>query len=114
MTSQPFTVLYRWRVKRGCEQHFIERWSANTQSLLGHGSYGSRLHRGDDGLFYAYAQWPDEQTRAEAFVREAVNPSYQSTAELIEEFLPEVILAPVADYLVGAPNQSAVASFIAA
>ena len=26
------------------------------------GGWGSRLHRGEDGCFYAYAQWPDRAT----------------------------------------------------
>ena len=27
------------------------------------GSLGSRLHRGSDGIWYGYAQWPSEETR---------------------------------------------------
>jgi hypothetical protein len=110
ITVQPFIVLYRWRVKRGCEQQFIERWSLNTQWLREQGSFGSRLHRGVDGLFYSYAQWPDAQTRANAFAREVEEPSHQSTSEFIEESFPEVILEPVADYLVAPPKQSDVAT----
>jgi heme-degrading monooxygenase HmoA len=57
-----FVVLYRWRIDPGHEEAFVEAWSAITRRLrervgsggLG-GSRGSRLHRGDDGLWCVYA-----------------------------------------------------------
>jgi hypothetical protein len=52
-----FIVLYRWQVKPEKEEQFIEAWSEiivfYRESFA---SLGSRLHRGGDGLFYAYAQ----------------------------------------------------------
>lgn len=55
-----FAVVYRWRIKPGHEASFEEGWRAGTQAIAAEfGGLGSRLHRGDDGCFYAYAQWPD-------------------------------------------------------
>ena len=98
-----FIVLYRWRVKPGFEDQLIKSWSEVTAEILAnYGSLGSRLHRGDDGLWYAYAQWRTSDDREAAFglMKESQSRSKMRTA--IEEFLPEIILDPVADYLVHA------------
>jgi len=58
-----FVVLYRWRLHRGREQAFVEAWSEVTRHLRETGgALGSRLHRGNDGLWYSYAQWPRTPT----------------------------------------------------
>jgi hypothetical protein len=58
-----FAVIYRWRVVPGLEAQFEEGWRRGTQSIAAEfGGWGSRLHRGDDGVYVAYAQWPDEAT----------------------------------------------------
>ena len=54
-----FVVLYRWRIKPGAEARFATAWAEATRSLLARGSLGSRLHAGDDGCWYGYAQWPE-------------------------------------------------------
>lgn len=42
------------------EIRFITAWSGITEFFKTEaGALGSRLHRGADGAFYAYAQWPD-------------------------------------------------------
>jgi heme-degrading monooxygenase HmoA len=52
----PFVVLYRWRVDPSQEAAFVEAWSAITRRLRETaGSRGSRLHRGDNGLWCVYA-----------------------------------------------------------
>ena len=94
-------VLYRWRLHPGHEAAFIQGWSRLTELLLERGSFGSRLHRGGDGLWYAYAQWPSDQIRQAAF---ALGPLDEAaTAQIksaIAERFPEVVLDPIADYLV--------------
>ena len=94
-------VLYRWRLHPGLETSFIDAWSRVTAALREHcGSLGSRLHRGSDGLWYGYAQWPDAATRQQAFAH-AVDPTAraQMRAAIAEDF-PELVLSPVADFLV--------------
>lgn len=55
-----FAVVYRWRIVPGREATFEEGWRAGTERIAKEfGGWGSRLHRGEDGCFYAYAQWPD-------------------------------------------------------
>ncbi len=58
-----FAVLYRWRIIPGKEASFEKGWRAGTRAISKEfGGWGSRLHRGEDGCFYAYAQWPDRMT----------------------------------------------------
>ena len=101
MAIPGFVVLYRWRIKSGQERAFGEAWSAVTAALLRRGSLGSRLHQGDDGLWYGYAQWPSATTRSEAFDApwDQTEASEAMHAAIAESF-PEVILEIVADYLV--------------
>ncbi|HSY29413.1 MAG TPA: hypothetical protein VK832_18025 [Burkholderiaceae bacterium] len=94
-----FAVIYRWRLKPGMEQQFIENWSHGTQVLLEHGSFGSRLHKGPDNIWYAYAQWPDAETRERAFALTADTPDDRKMQDAVEESFPALILEPVADYL---------------
>lgn len=108
MTIQPnepsspdnFVVLYRWRLHPASENTFIEGWSRLTELLRQRGSLGSRLHRGSDGVWYSYAQWPSAKARDDAF---ALGPLDEAaTAKIksaIDERLPEITLDPVADYL---------------
>jgi hypothetical protein len=48
---------------RAAQADFIDIWSDFTEYFKTQcGALGSRLHIGDDGAFYAYAQWPDKTT----------------------------------------------------
>ena len=96
-----FVVLYRWRLHPGSEASFVAAWSRITERLRASaGSLGSRLHRGGDGLWYAYAQWPDDETRQRAFAQSLDAAAGAQMRAAIAESLPEVVLEPVADYLV--------------
>ncbi len=96
-----FAVLYRWRLHPGQEQSFTEAWSRITAVLHSErGSLGARLHRGEDGIWYSYAQWPSAEARRLAFAGPPIDPaaSAQMRAAIAESF-PEVVLESVADYL---------------
>jgi hypothetical protein len=97
-------AMYRWRLHPGREAAFIAAWSAITLALREHGgSFGSRLHCADDGTWVGYAQWPDDSTRQRAFDRVAVDPALSAQMRnAIAESLPELLLQPVADFLVPA------------
>jgi hypothetical protein len=92
--------LYRWKIKPGFEKQFEENWSIITIAMREHcGSYGSRLHRAENGEYIGYAQWPDADTRenckldsfysqAQNLMREAVVQSYPSEQlEIKDDFL---------------------------
>jgi hypothetical protein len=100
-TGPGLVVLYRWRLHPGQETSFIDAWSRITDLLRSRcGSLGSRLHRGSDGLWYGYAQWPSASARQQAFAQ-AVDPAASAQMRsAVAESLPEVLLDPVADYLV--------------
>ncbi len=58
-----FAVIYRWRVIAGLEAQFEAGWAAGTQAIAREfGGWGSRLHKAGEGVYVAYAQWPDEAT----------------------------------------------------
>ena len=98
-----FIVLYRRRIKPQMERHFIESWSAVTTFFCkNHHSLGSRLHLGNDGLCYGYAQWNSAEHRENAFAGNLleINGALADMSESIEENFPDIILDLTADYLV--------------
>jgi heme-degrading monooxygenase HmoA len=97
-----FAVLYRWRLHEGAEGSFVSAWTRVSELLLSQrGSLGSRLHRGPDGLWYSYAQWPSAEAREQAFALESVDPeAARKMAEAVAERLPEIVLESVSDLMV--------------
>ncbi len=98
-----FVVLYRWRIKPNLERQFVENWSARTAYLREkYDSLGSRLHRGNDGIWYSYAQWKSVEQREQAFDAESntVSETSQKFQEAIEETFPEIQLEITSDYLI--------------
>lgn len=58
-----FAVLYRWRVDPEKAAEFVRQWELVTTAIRDQcGSFGSRLHRTEDGEWVAYARWPDLET----------------------------------------------------
>jgi hypothetical protein len=102
MTSVPgFAVLYRWRLHPGADESFVAAWSRLSELLLARGSLGSRLHRGPDGCWYSYAQWPSAAARDAAFEGPPVDAdAIAALRAAVAESFDEIILTPVADYLV--------------
>lgn len=97
-----FVVLYRWKLRAGSEDSFVEAWSRITKLLREQrGSLGSRLHRGSDGVWYGYAQWPSAEARLNAFATASVDPNAsKKMREAVIEGFPEIILDSVSDFLV--------------
>ncbi len=94
-------VLYRFRVDPDREDQFMAAWATITIRLrVERGALGSRLHRGPDGLWFAYAQWPSAEARAAAFAGPPIDEAArdQMRAAVVES-LSEIVLDPVADYL---------------
>ncbi|MEU0336729.1 antibiotic biosynthesis monooxygenase [Streptomyces sp. NPDC006193] len=95
-----FAVIYRWRLHEGAEEQFAAGWHRVTRAMHRHcGSYGSRLHRADDGTWVAYARWPDAGAReacpevdpeGEAMMREAIAESFPSLrCQVVDDLLAE-------------------------
>ncbi|MES2297509.1 MAG: antibiotic biosynthesis monooxygenase [Pseudomonadota bacterium] len=101
-TGPGFAVLYRWRLHEGAEASFVDAWSRISELLLSErGSLGSRLHRGSDGWWYSYAQWPSAQAREQAFSGPPLDPeASRQMREAIAESLPELVLESVADFMI--------------
>ena len=101
-TGPGFAVLYKWRLHEGAEESFVKAWSRISEILLTEGgSLGSRLHRGPEGWWYSYAQWPSAAARDQAFAREPTDPeASRQMRAAIAESAPEVILESVSDFMV--------------
>jgi hypothetical protein len=101
-----FTVLYRWRIKPGLEKQFTESWSEITKYYLENldGALGSRLHRGNDDIWYAYAQWASIEHRRRAFQYLPNMTSREKMKEAIEESFPEIQFEIVSDFLIFSEN----------
>jgi len=101
VTQPAFIVLYRWRLRTGSEVSFASAWSRVTELLKNElGSLGSRLHRGSDGFWYGYAQWPTSESRVNAIALGQVDSVVSAAMEAaIVERLPEIFLEPVSDFL---------------
>ena len=97
-----FCVIYRWQLKPGREDDFVAAWERLTRAIRNdRGGLGSRLHRADDGLWVAYAQWPDRATWESAQRRESANPDAAAAmAETVAERDEPLLLEAVADLLV--------------
>ena len=96
-----FIILYRWRIKPEKEAQFVEAWSEITAFYRENcDSLGSRLHRGDDGIFYAYAQWKSREDREKAFQNSPKSEAGARMREAVEESYEPVILGKISDYLI--------------
>ena len=100
-----FAVIYRVRLHAGMEQTYVSAWSRITKILQSErGGLGSRLHRGPEGIWYAYAQWPSAEARSAAFALGPVDAEAEKQmASAVATKFPEIILEPVADFLALGP-----------
>jgi hypothetical protein len=96
-----FAVIYRFKVSAESEGRFISAWERMTELVREHrGGRGSRLHRGDDGIIYAYAQWPDRATfDADTELPAEAAPLLEAVSGATLERLPTIYLTPIADLL---------------
>ena len=63
-----YAVVYRWRVKHGAEDIFRQGWREVTEDIRRNfGGGGSRLHKAENGEWWAYARWPSKEMRDRAF-----------------------------------------------
>jgi|SRR5438093_11766881 len=95
-----FCVLYRWKFRPGLEAQSIAAWERATQLIMQHrGGLGSRLHQGEDGTWYAYAQWPSKEVWQAHREAAPIDPEVALMLEAEETEFSPVCLAPVSDFL---------------
>ena len=57
-----FAVIYRFEVKPGSEDAFVEAWAAATLAIKAyHHHRGSRLHQNENKEWIAYTVWDSEE-----------------------------------------------------
>lgn len=96
-----FCVIYRWKLRSGLEAQFALAWEQATRLIMQQrGALGSRLHRAEDGTWYAYAQWP---SKAAWQAHRAAGPIDPELSRLITEAeetgFPPIFLEPLKDLL---------------
>lgn len=98
-----FIAIYRWKLKPGCEERFREGWRRRTMEIRERsGSFGSRLHRAEDGTWLAYAQWPDRRTWERAGSVKLIDGEAAALMrECVAENLPDQFLEVSDDLLNG-------------
>ena len=96
-----FTVVYRWELKPGREDSFIQAWRKLTELIRDQrGGLGSRLHKAADGTWVAYAQWPDRAAWERMQAAETVDEeAFALMKEAVVKRYPPLLLEPVADLL---------------
>lgn len=99
-----FAVVYRWRLRPGMEEQFVDGWERVTRAIhRSCGSYGSRLHRCSDGTWLAYARWPDAAARDACEHEE--HEGRRLMREAVAEDLDEVTMTIVSDLLAEPPGR---------
>ena len=80
-----FVAAYWWRVKPGKEEQFRQAWRRGTQLIRErYGSFGSRLHRDEEGRFIGVAEWPDRATGQRAFDAKMVYDDPETRAAFVD------------------------------
>lgn len=97
-----FIALYRWKIKTGSEEDFRRSWRTITVEIYRKcGSFGSRLHQSEDGIWVAYAQWEtrdDWERLRNSFVLE--DPDARKLwRDSIESAMPEIYMNVTDDLL---------------
>ena len=96
-----FALVYRWKVRPGCESRFVEAWRELTEAIAAeNGSLGSRLHLCEDGTYMAYAAWPSrERWDQSVLATERARRCREIMTECAERLLPDMRAELVCDRL---------------
>lgn len=86
------------------EADFREAWSRLTREIYtSQSSLGSRLHRREDGIFVAYAQWPNrdvwERSREVPFAPDGES-WHRTLQECAVRILPDAHMTVIDDQLI--------------
>ncbi len=93
-------VIYRYRVNPDKAQDFVAAWSRLAEVNREHyGTLGSRLHQGDDGIYYAYSRWPTRAAFDASEERPAQTAARALMSSAITERLSAIHMDILADYL---------------
>ncbi len=104
-----FTVIYRWKLKQDHEQAFKEGWSEIIhRNIEKYGALGSRLHKGEDGLWVSYSQWTSHaHWLAARNLDDAHEKARKKMVHAILKQYDPIILTPVLDHLIATDTHPA-------
>lgn len=88
-----YVAIYRWKLKPGSEDAFTKHWEAGTWLFrFEQKTLGSRLHRADDGTYFAYAQWPSRESyHAKRALSGTHKENLAKMKECVEEAFPVIL-----------------------
>tara|TARA_R110002072_G_scaffold54220_2_gene142345 strand:+ start:628 stop:1461 length:834 start_codon:yes stop_codon:yes gene_type:complete len=95
-------ILYRWTIKPGREDDFRAAWLEGTKLIHSRcSSFGARLHRAEDGLFWSYARWPSESARQACFNEQDFfdHDCFKTMQACIKERFDEIVMTLTDDAL---------------
>lgn len=101
-----FCVLYELKVKSGQEESFRAAWRTVTENMVqDYGSLGARLHSTEEGVWIAYAQWPDKESWQNGHIIIEEESKQMHVEKYLDE-IPRVILkmTVVDDLLAALPD----------
>jgi quinol monooxygenase YgiN len=94
-----FAVIYRFKLKANADEKFKKAWAEMTFEFRDiHGGLGSCLHKTEEGIWLAYARWPNR----EAWQKQKKIRNQTALYEMkncVEERLPEITMDIVNDLL---------------
>src|SRR5262249_9210113 len=92
-------VVYRWRVRAGCEQEFVSAWADQTRLLRDsvEGARGSMLLRAADeaDVYVGIARWTDAQAWAERRSAGPIDPQFSEVMEQVATLVSVEVLDEV-------------------
>lgn len=96
-----YIAIYRWKLKPGREAEFTQNWDEGTVKFRDeHHSLGSRLHLGDDGTYFAYAQWPSKEAyHRKKELSETHRDNLAKMSECVAEQFPTILGEVSCDWL---------------
>lgn len=97
-----YIAFYRWKLKPGSEATFQKCWEEGTLLFRSEQkAMGSRLHKGDDGTYFAYAQWPSREAyHAERSLSVEHQQTLLQMRECVAESFPVTLGEVMSDLLV--------------
>jgi len=96
-----FYAIYRWRLNEGMEEAFVGEWKRVTEEIYKTcGSYGSRLHKSEDGTYVAYAAWSSKEARRKCWDKWDNDKDLRKVMEkCVKTKFPDIFMEDISDLL---------------
>lgn len=81
-----FAIIYHWKLKPGATfEEFQKVWHEGSLAIYKErGSFGSSLHKANDGTLVAYARWPNKEAWQKMMSETAKTSGNKKLVESVE------------------------------